>query len=457
MANKPFVSQDGYSVGTTPVDVISSTGNVTTPNLVVTGSTDLNAVGNVKITGGANTNVLSTDGLGGLSWVAKDSGASGYSGVSGWSGTSGISGYSGVSGYSGTSGYSGVSGALSPWTYVTSYYLASNASRIIADTTAGGFTIDLPAAPVTGTYVVITDGGGWALNNLTIGRNGSTVEGNVADVLVNQSGITIELIYSESTWQVTATTGARGVSGYSGSPGGFTGEIQYNNGGTFTGSANLTFDGTTVTTGTTSVSGNVIISQASNHGILVDQTSPTWGWRDILGQILVRGAGAQDPNWVQYNGVIYAYQFTVLDEVTDIFHIPHDYVPGTDMFVHTHWSLNGADITEDITWEFTTIYAKGHQQAAFTSTPLVTTVTQTSSTTQYEHMIAETPISSATGTPDVLFNNSLFEIDGLFLMRVRLLSNTGTGLGASRPFLHMVDLHYQSTNMATKGKAPSFY
>ena len=43
MANKPFVSQDGYSVGTTPVDVISSTGNVTTPNLVVTGSTDLNA------------------------------------------------------------------------------------------------------------------------------------------------------------------------------------------------------------------------------------------------------------------------------------------------------------------------------------------------------------------------------------------------------------------------------
>ena len=321
------------------------------------------------------------------------------------------------------------------------------------------FTVDLPATPVTGTYIVITDGGAWAANMLTVGRNGSTIEGFTADLLLNESGVTVELIYSSGTWQVTATTGARGVSGYSGvgAPGGSDTQIQYNSSNTLAGSANLTFDGTNVIATGVSVTNNVIISKLSNHGIQVDQTTPSWGWRDILGQLQVRGAGAQDPAWVVYNGVIFGYQFVLADEVTIGFHLPHDYVPGTDIYVHSHWSLNGAGITEDITWEFSSIYAKGHNQAAFTSTPLVTSVLQTSSTTRYQHMIAETPISSAGGSPGVLFDNSLFEVDGLILMRVKLSGNTGTGTGTSRPFLHMCDLHYQSTNMATKGKAPSFY
>lgn len=75
---------------------------------------------NITIPGGANTEILTTDGTGNVFWGPKTgigtsgfsglSGSSGLSGFSGFSGSSGFSGYSGPSGYSGFSGSSGVSG-----------------------------------------------------------------------------------------------------------------------------------------------------------------------------------------------------------------------------------------------------------------------------------------------------------------------------------------------------------
>lgn len=47
------------------------------------------------------------------------------------------------------------------------------------------------------------------------------------------------------------------------------------------------------------------------------------------------------------------------------------------------------------------------------------------------------------------------EVDGLLLVRTFLSANTMNGTPAQ--FLHTVDLHYQSTNVGTKNKAPNFY
>ena len=216
---------------------------------------------------------------------------------------------------------------------------------------------------------------------------------------------------------------------------------------------NQVTDTQTPTTGTQTINGNVVLPKTTNVGIKVDAAAPTWGWRDIIGHLNIRGSGAQDPQWTVYNGVIYQYKFGALnDEITMIYHLPHDYVPGTDIYMHVHWSLIIGAITENVTWEFSSIYAKGHNQAAFTTTPLVTSVLQASSTTQYQHMIAETVISSAGGS-GTLFDNALFEVDGILVVRVKLSANSGT----TWPYVHTCDLHYQSTNMATKQKAPGFY
>lgn len=128
---------------------------------------------------------------------------------------SNVSGFSGYSG-AGLSGYSGANGALTPWISKTSNYTANNNERIIADTSGGTFTVTLPSSPVLGNYVVLTDGANWSTTNLTIARNGSTIEGVAEDLTINLGGITVELIYDGTTWEVTATTGSQGVSGFSG-------------------------------------------------------------------------------------------------------------------------------------------------------------------------------------------------------------------------------------------------
>lgn len=93
----------------------------------------------------------------------------------------------------------------------TSNYTASNRDNIIADTSAGSFTITLPASPTAGQYVTIYDNAGWGINNLTIARNGSTIEGVADDLILDVSSIKVELIYNGSTWQIYSSVAQTGT------------------------------------------------------------------------------------------------------------------------------------------------------------------------------------------------------------------------------------------------------
>jgi hypothetical protein len=120
----------------------------------------------------------------------------------------------------GPEGPTGPSGALSPWVVKVANYTAVDGERIIADTSNGTFTITLPANPVGGAYVQLTDGGSWANVNLLVARNGSTIEGRNDDLLLDVAGVTVECIYNDApgkdTWEVTATLGAAGPTGPAG-------------------------------------------------------------------------------------------------------------------------------------------------------------------------------------------------------------------------------------------------
>jgi hypothetical protein len=89
--------------------------------------------------------------------------------------------------------------------------------KIIADTSGGVFTITLPATPTTGDYVSFTDGASFATNNLTVARNGSTIEGIADDVLLDIAGTTFDFVYDGTTWEVVAALGQQGVQGITGS------------------------------------------------------------------------------------------------------------------------------------------------------------------------------------------------------------------------------------------------
>ena len=78
MAIKKFNAVAGLSVGENVIfEVIDSVANVSANNLSVSATANLGAASNVKITGGSTGYVLSTDGLGNLSWINNDAGAAG--------------------------------------------------------------------------------------------------------------------------------------------------------------------------------------------------------------------------------------------------------------------------------------------------------------------------------------------------------------------------------------------
>jgi len=87
----------------------------------------------------------------------------------------------------------------------SSNFTAVSGNGYFCDTTAGSFTVTLPASPSEGDIVAIKD---WsstaATNNITIGRNGQEIEGNTQDGLINVHGDAQTLVFSGTSrgWMV---------------------------------------------------------------------------------------------------------------------------------------------------------------------------------------------------------------------------------------------------------------
>ncbi len=85
------------------------------------------------------------------------------------------------------------------------YTVTSSDHTIFCDSTAGAFTVTLPAAPATGQIVIIKKTGTDA-NTVTIGRNGKNIEGAAADLtLTSITRPCYELQYDGTAWWILST------------------------------------------------------------------------------------------------------------------------------------------------------------------------------------------------------------------------------------------------------------
>ena len=196
-------------------------------------------------------------------------------------------------------------------------------------------------------------------------------------------------------------------------------------------------------------------NNAAGNGIKIDNDAPAYGWRDLTSDVVVKTTGAPTtlPTYEAWNGVVFAYKFALNDLCYHVFHMPHDWVPGTDLYIHSHWS-HGEGTTPtagNVTWSFSCSWAKGFDQAAFTA-PKVVTATLAANTTPLTHMVSEGQMTISGGSATQI-DTDIIEVDGLIIVRTELSANA-SGVD---PFLHTVDIHYQSHNLATKNKAPNFY
>lgn len=142
------------------------------------------------------------------------------------------------------------------------------------------------------------------------------------------------------------------------------------------------------------------------------------------------------------------------------FHIPHDYVPGSDLFIHMHWSHNGTAISGNIVTTFKFTYAKGHGQEIFPAEKTVVITYNTvniATTPRYIHRIDEAQLSTPGGSASLLDSN-LIEPDGIIMMNMTMTTvPTITGAAVPAPVVFFADVHYQSTGIGTKQKSPNFW
>jgi hypothetical protein len=105
-------------------------------------------------------------------------------------------------------------GGITYTTTKTANYTASTNDGVLTNTTAGAFTVTLPASPSNGAQVIVADvAGTWGTNNLTVGRNGSNIADVAQDLVCDISGASVQFVYNSSgtaSWEVFAQIGGNG-------------------------------------------------------------------------------------------------------------------------------------------------------------------------------------------------------------------------------------------------------
>jgi hypothetical protein len=82
----------------------------------------------------------------------------------------------------------------------TGDFTAANGEGYFVNTTSGAITVTLPASPSAGNIVSIKDYLNTAdTNSITLGRNGSNIDGAASDVEMTTEGIAVTLVYADAT------------------------------------------------------------------------------------------------------------------------------------------------------------------------------------------------------------------------------------------------------------------
>ena len=173
------------------------------------------------------------------------------------------------------------------------------------------------------------------------------------------------------------------------------------------------------------------------------------GYRDLLPTGGYSPGGAADPTVKAFVGPILLPAFAgsgANNQATYRYHIPHDWVIGSDFYMHTHWANNNASPTGNVKWKVTWYYARGYELGDFGTAITTLLPTADVSSNQYDHHITE----SAAITPAIVGEE--VEIDGMILACVE---RDTTDTNTDDAFLIEFDIHYLSDGNTTVEKNES--
>lgn len=210
-----------------------------------------------------------------------------------------------------------------------------------------------------------------------------------------------------------------------------------------------------------SLSGSININQTTvTDGIKVNNKYP---WMDVVGTLAPRssstGAAIQTS---LFNALVAGYPLTATSVVDVIFHVPHDYMPGTDVFLHHHWGHQGTAISGSLVITANISMVTRTAGISVMTTPVVSTTTISGLTItnmpKWSVRIDETQISTPGGSSTMLDTNAITP-DSLIIIRYStptIPSLSGSAV-KNNPYFFASDIHMQSNMIGTPNKDPNFY
>lgn len=85
----------------------------------------------------------------------------------------------------------------------TANYTAVHGEAVLADSSGGSFTVNVPTGGTVGQkFSVIDPSDSWATNAVTLGRNSQTIMGLAEDMTLNIAGLSLDFIHNGSTWSL---------------------------------------------------------------------------------------------------------------------------------------------------------------------------------------------------------------------------------------------------------------
>lgn len=95
--------------------------------------------------------------------------------------------------------------------FKTEAYTAVDLDDVWCDSTSAAFTVTLPATPSSGNRVIVRDAKGVAgTNNITVDRNGSTINGAAANYTIKLDWAAVQFAFDGTTWQISPVRSAIG-------------------------------------------------------------------------------------------------------------------------------------------------------------------------------------------------------------------------------------------------------
>lgn len=205
----------------------------------------------------------------------------------------------------------------------------------------------------------------------------------------------------------------------------------------------------------------IVLGKAAARGAKVDPAAPTFPWLDLKGPVVTKDTGPTAPTYAVFRGgAVKKFFFSAGNVANFEYHVDHDHVLNSDVFLHAHWGHNGTAISGNMILDFAVTYAKGHNQSIYAAeiTPQLTVSTPNIGTIpRWSHVISEFQLSASSPSATQL-NSALLEPDGeiCIAMTVNTIP-TITGGSRNEPYISFVDIHYQSRGIGTKQKTPDFY